>query len=467
MKILLLSIFLAMPLAAQAAVDRSKAPDPASAPKVSFPDHEERTLSNGLKVFFVKSDREPMITFRMAVKAGSARDEDKSGLAEILATMLSRGTENRDAARFAEEIDFLGASFSAGVSEDAIYGLARGLSRYTDEILDLFSDAMLHPAFAEPELALEKKKTQSALETQRKEPSSLASRLRDRLVYGEHPYAQSATPETVQRIDRKSLQAFHQDYFAPNNATLAVVGDFDLEALLPKLEKAFGEWKSLEVEPLPKPELAQEKGISIHLVDRPDSVQSNIVVARLGAPRNDANVPELQLLSSTLGGGMTSRLFTNLRETHGWTYGAYSRFKFQKEAGAFYASTEVRNDVTAPAITETLKELKKISEEAIPEDELELQRQNMIGNFLLSLEQPSTTADRVQSIELNGLPEDYYKTLATRLEGVTSAQQLELAGEYLGADDYTIVVVGDAKSIREDLEKLGTVTVYDTDLKPQ
>lgn len=450
-----------------AEIDRTHPPKPGPAPKVSFPDHEERTLSNGLKVFFVQSDREPMITFRMVVKAGSARDDDKSGLARILATMLSRGTETRDAEAFAEEIDFLGARFSAGESDDAIYGLARGLSKYTDEILNLFADAMLHPAFADPELALEKKKLQSALETERKDPSSLASRLRDKLIFDSHPYAQSPTPESVERIKREDLQEFHSKFFAPNNATLAVVGDFDIETLLPKLETAFGKWKPTDIEPLPEARLAQKKGLSIHLVDRPGSVQSNILVARLGVPRNDAHVPELQLLSNTLGGGMTSRLFTNLRETHGWTYGAYSRFKFQKDAGVFYASTEVRNEVTAPAIQETIKELRRISTEAIPDDELENQQQNMIGNFLLSLEEPSVTADRIQTIDLYGLPPDYYKTLPTRLEGVTSEQQLELAKENLGAEDFTIIVVGDAKAIRKDLEKLGKVTVYNTDLQPQ
>jgi zinc protease len=231
-----------------------------------------------------------------------------------------------------------------------------------------------------------------------------------------------------------------------------------------KLEKAFGKWKPTEVKPMPKPELSRPGGLTIHLVDRPGSVQSNIIIARLGPARDNANVPELQLLNTTLGGGMTSRLFANLREKHGYTYGAYSAFSFKKQAGAFFASAEVRNEVTAPAITEMLRELSRISAEQIPSEELDIQRQYMVGNFLLSLEDPAITAQRVQDIEFYGLPENYYGTLAQRVMAVTPEKELELAAKYLGKDDYTIVVVGDASHIRKSLEKLGKVVVYDTDL---
>ncbi len=446
-------------------IDRTHPPKPGPAPKVSFPDYQERELSNGLKIFFVQSDKAPTITFRMLIKAGSARDGDnKSGLSGILATLLGRGTGTRDAKQFAEEIDFLGATFDAGSSEDAIYATARGLSIYTDEILDLFTDAVLNPAFRTKELTLEKKKVRSRLEAERQQPDSLADRLRDRLIFGDFPYANSPTPESIESIVREDLETFHNTYFAPNNATLAVVGDFEIESLMPKLEKAFEKWEPAEVEPMPKPELPKHKGLAIHLVDRPGSVQSNIIVTRLGPPRDDANVPELQLLNTTLGGGMTSRLFSNLREQHAYTYGAYSLFSFKKHAGVFSASAEVRNEVTAPAIREMLKELSRISAEAIPSDELEIQRQFMVGNFLLSLEDPAITASRVQNIEFYGLPKNYYDTLAQRVMGVTPEKELELAGEYLGAENYTIVVVGDAAQIKKSLDKLGEVTVYNTDL---
>ena len=161
---------------------------------------------------------------------------------------------------------------------------------------------------------------------------------------------------------------------------------------------------------------------------------------------------------------MTSRLFSNLREKHGYTYGAYSLFSFKKHAGVFSANAEVRNEVTAPAISEMLKELYRISSETIPSDELDIQRQFLVGNFVLSLEDPDITASRVQDIEFYSLPKNYYDTLTQRVMGVTPERELELAGEYLGTDNFTIVVVGDAARIKKSLEKLAEVTVYDTDL---
>jgi predicted Zn-dependent peptidase len=201
-------------------------------------------------------------------------------------------------------------------------------------------------------------------------------------------------------------------------------------------------------------------------LDRPGSVQSNIVVTKSGPARNAGPIPELNVLNATLGGGFSGRLFQNLREKNGWTYGAYSAFDPRKLHGAFQAGAETRNEVTHLAIAEILKEMDRLQQEPIPDTELELQRQYNVGNYLLSLESPGRTAQRVQDMDLYGLPEDFYKTYAKRMESVTSAQAQTLAAEYLAPKDVAVIVVGEASQIRSALEKIGPVTVYNTDLQP-
>jgi zinc protease len=267
-------------------------------------------------------------------------------------------------------------------------------------------------------------------------------------------------------ISRDDLVAFHKAHFLPNNASLAVVGDVKAEAILPLIEKAFGAWERGEVLKADLPALPKADGINVHLVDRPGSVQSNIIVTQQGPARNGPDLPELNVLTATLGGGFSGRLFQNLRERHGWTYGSSSYFDYRKHAGSFEATAETRNEVTAPAIGEILKEIERIRQEPIPEPELELQRQYNVGNYLLSLENANRTATRVQDIDLYGLEPDFYKTYAKRMDTVTAEQAKTLANKYLDPENISVIVVGEAKEVKPSLEKIGKVSVYDTELRP-
>jgi predicted Zn-dependent peptidase len=195
-------------------------------------------------------------------------------------------------------------------------------------------------------------------------------------------------------------------------------------------------------------------------------VQSNIVVCHPAPARNTPDLPEMLVLNAALGGGFSGRLFQNLRETHGWTYGAYSAFDLRKHGGLFDASAETRNEVTAEATAEILKEMERIRTEAMPESELALQREYNVGNYLISLEKSERTVQRVQDIDLYGLPGDFYRTYARRMAAVTPELLQKTAREHLNAQDALIVIVGEAKDIRKGLESIGPVTVYDTDLKP-
>jgi predicted Zn-dependent peptidase len=449
-----------------AELDRSQQPAPGPAPEAAFPDFVTRELPNGLKVFVIQDDRKPSVSFRLLIKGGASADGDKPGLSSFVATLLNRGTKTRDAVTFAKESDGLGVRVEAMSGADALSVSAGGLTKYTDKILDLLVDAILNPVFPEEQFAREQKRALSGLAAEKQQPGALAEKLAARVVYGpEHPYGRYRTEESVSAITRDELVKYHATWFAPNNATLAIVGDVQPDAILAQVEKAFAAWEKKDVPALTFPAPPKLTGLTIHLVDRPGSVQSNIVVAQPGPARNNPDTPELNVVNATLGGGFSGRLFQNLRERHGWTYGAYSAFDLLRHGGDFSASAETRNEVTAPAIRETLKEIQRLRDEPVPEHELELQRQYNVGNYLLSLENAARTATRVQDIELYGLPADFYKRYAKRMASVTAAQVMELSRIHLSTENTAIIVVGEAKQIQPELEKIGKVVVYDLDLQ--
>ena len=451
---------------AKADIDRTKKPEPGPAPEAAFPDYVTKELPNGLKVFVIEDDRKPTITMRLVIKSGDALDGDKPGIAGFVASLLNRGTATRDALAFAKAVDSLGATLEAAAGPDSISVSTSGLTKVTDPLLDLFADAVTHPVFAAEEFAKAQKRTYSSLIAQKKEPHALVGKLMSVTLFGEHPYGKFTTPESVKAITRDDLAAFHAKWFAPNNASLAIVGDVKAADILPKIEKTLGGWARKDIPAVPKTAIAPVTGLTIHLLDLPGSVQSNVIVCRNGPSRAEAtDLPEVNVMNSVLGGGFSGRLFQNLREKHGYTYGSSSAFGYNKEAGYFQATAETRNDVTAPAITEILGEINRIKTEPVAAPELELQRQYNTGNYLLSLENAGRVASRVQDIDLYGLAPDFYKTYAKRMAAVTAEKVTELANKYLSTKDTAIVVVGDAKQVRESLEKLGKVVLYDTDLK--
>ena len=469
--VILHSAFVISP--ASADIDRTKPPAPGPAPAASFPAYETRILSNGLRVYVVEDHRTPTVTLRLLVKSGDAADRNEVGVADATAALLNRGTAKRTAIEFAELSDFLGARIEGASAADDTSLIASGLVKDLPKLVDLLSDAALHPTFPEDELAKHKRQMISAIVQGKQRPATLAENLVGKLLYGSaHPYGNYLTEENVNAITHDMLVRFHALHFSPDNTTLAVVGDLKADDVMPVIEKAFGEWKVAPGEDASEPIFpdlpALPKALTVHLVDRPGSVQSAIVVCRRGVTRDNHDTPELGVLNSILGGGFSGRLFQNLREKHGYTYGSSSSFSMNRVAGTFQASAEVRNAVTLPAIQEILNELRRLDAENVPDLELGMQREFLAGNYLLSLENAGRTASRVQEIDLYKLPADYYKTYASRVSSVGANQIKSLADKYLGNPDkggWTVVVVGEAKEVKAQLETLGTVIVYDTDLK--
>lgn len=450
---------------ARAAIDRSKKPEPGPAPEAAFPDAVTGELANGLKIFVIEDDRKPTVSIRLTFKAGSALDGGKPGLAQLVASMLNRGTTKLDALAFARAVDSLGAKLEASAGPDSTSVSVSGLTKSIDRLLDLFADAVLHPAFLQEQFAKQQKQTLSGLVAAKKAPGDLAGKLMNAVLFGSHPYGANTTPESVTSITRDDLVKFHATWFAPNIASIAVVGDVKAADIIAKIKKTFAAWDRREIPAAKKEAIKPLEGVTIHLLDLSPSVQSNITVTHLAPPRNFPDLPEANVLISTLGGGFSGRLFQNLRETHGYTYGSSCAFGYRAESGFFQATAETRNEVTAPAIKEILSEIRRIRAEPVPEAELALQRQYNVGNYLLSLENAGRVASRVQDIWLYDLAPDFYKTYAKRMGAVTPDVALSLAKKHLSTENVAIVVVGEARHIQPELEKLGKVILYDTDLK--
>lgn len=447
-------------------IDRTKKPEAGPAPAASFPDFKETVLSNGLKVFIIESDRKPTITVRLLIKAGDFFDGEKPGVADFTAELLGRGSLKRKASDFAREADKIGAEYSASSGDDATSIVISGLTKHTDKLLELLSDAVLNPTFPEEQLEIVRKQALSNITAGKKTPQTLAANLLRKVLFGEHPYGKLQTEASVNAITVEDLKNFYATHYFANNATIAVVGDVKADEITKKLEKYFGKWKRGTPAKVQPAELPDNKGMMIHLVDLPGAVQSNIRVCFRSVPRNNPDLVELGVVESVLGGGFSGRLFQNLREKHGWTYGAYASGAYQRYLGYFAASTEVRNAVTDSAIVEILAEMRRIYSEPIDEEELKLHREYLAGNYLLSLERAEQNAARLQNIEFYGLPADYYKTYVQKISSVTPKRALELAKKYIEVNDLAIVVVGDAKEIKPKLEKLAKVRVYDTELNP-
>ena len=450
-----------------AQVDRSKKPEPGPAPKASFPDYTETTLPNGLKILVVENHAQPVVTFRLMFKSGSEFDAGKSGTASFVADLLTKGSKNRTSLQFAKEADLLGVGVSASAADDYMSMSASGLKKHMTKVLDLMTDALLNPIFPAEELDKTRTQTISGLLSERKDPDAVATRLQITVGFNVHPYSMFPTEERVKKITRDDLVAFHEKYFIPNNASLAIVGDITVAEIQPIIKKYFEKWKKGTPPKATFPEPKKITEPSVHLVDLGTSQsQTALAILTSGMTRKDPDWIAFDMLNSILGGGFSGRLFQNLREQHAFTYGAYSAMDGRKAAGMWSASANVRRIATDSAATEILVEMDRLVNEPVKTEELDMHKQYASGRFLLSLENPGTMASRVQNIDLYDLPKDYYRTYVSKVMAVTPAELQRVARKYLSTKSIAIAAVGDGSVIADQLKKFGPVKMYDPEMNP-
>ena len=463
--VLILILLLSAPLGAQQAADRSKPPALGPVPALKLPPLEKRTLSNGLQVWIMGIHKVPTVHLELAVRTGVAADPPrKFGLASLTAAMLDEGAGTRSALEISDAVDFLGAQLSTTGSVDATYvDLHVPVARLADA-LPIMVDVVARPTFPEAELKrLRDERLASLLETE-DDPDQLIQVAFPRLVFGtQHRYGTPVigTAASLKELTIADLKAFHQAQFRPSNAVLVVTGDVTADTVVPQLERAFGAWKSA---PAAKPPTAgdapQLTARRVFLIDKPDAAQSQIRLGWIGVPRSTPDYYALRVLNTILGEAFTSRLNTNLREVHGYTYGASSRFETRLSAGAFYAAAGVQTDKTAAALKEFFNELTRIHE-LVPAAELEKAKNYLALQMPRNFETTRSTADALAQAFIYDLPADYYTTYADRIRAVTAADVKRVADKYIVPDKLAVVIVGDRKAIEAGVkaQNLGPLTI--------
>jgi zinc protease len=422
-------------------------------------------LPNGLTLLLLEDHKLPTIAFTMWIRPGQLADpNDLPGLASFTADMLREGTERRTSSQIAAEVDSLGASLAAdsrfGASYTAVNG--SGLIDSAPQILDLMSDIVLHPAFPEAELAKYKQRQAASLEERLSNPTFLAQEAFRRVLYGDAPLSfASPTKESIEKATRDDLKKFHDAHYRPGNAILGVTGDFQASEMHALVEKYFGAWTGKAEAPLAFPAVVRQQPAKITLVDRPGSVQTYIIGGGQSIRRTDPIYPTLAVMNQVVGGGPQARLFLDLREEHGYTYGAYSNFDAEIYPGRWSGFSPVRTPVTDGSMTQFVYEFKRINNEPVPQSELDDARRAIVANFALSLEQPAQLLGNWLTSVHFGLPSDYWEKYPDRVASVDAAGVQAAAKRFVDLDHMQWVCVGDRKAIQETLAKYGPVTVVD------
>lgn len=444
---------------------RKNPPTPLNPRPFSIAAPFETTLSNGLKVVVFEQRRLPLVSFRLAFRSGEINDpQDLIGLTSATTHLISQGTETRSSRELAEAVERLGASLSASSSADNTVVSASALTMYRADILQLMAEMVLTPTFPENEIALFKQNTIENLKFQRSQPGFLADEQLSRILYGAHPYSIVAPGETdVEKLSRERLVEHHRRIFVPSQATMIVVGDVDQEKLVGELETLFGGWQPGDVETQEFPALPERSETTLTIVDRKGSAQSNIVLSNLAIKRNHPDYFPLLVMNQILGAGASSRLFMNLREEKGYTYGAYSSLDARRLAGAFEATAEVRTPVTGDSLKEFFYELNRIRDEAVAAEELQDAKNFLTGVFPIRAETQEGLTNLIVQQQLYDLPADYLQTYRDNVDAVTAEEVQRVANQYITPGKIAIVIVGDAEEVLPQAKSYSeNLEIFDT-----
>ena len=445
---------------------RNQMPEPLAPRPLNIPKSFKTTLANGLQLVLVEDKRLPLVSFRLAFRAGDVNDPASlPGLSDMISRLMTEGTAMRSSRQIAEDIERLGATLTIGSSSDFTTVAGSALSIYADEVLELIADVTLRPSFPQNEIDLARENTKQLLIQQRAQPTFLASERVAQVMFGEHPYARiSPTPESLDAMTRNELASFRESTFVPNHAVMIVVGDFERNPILERIDRLFGAWQGGALPVLNFPPPQKQRARAAFVVDRPGSAQSNIVIASRGITRTSPDYFPMLLMHTILGANASSRLFMNLREQKGYTYGAYTNLDARRLAGTFRAMAEVRTAVTGASLHEFSYELERIRDQAVSAEELDNAKSYLTGVFPIRIETQDGLIDQLISIKMFDLPDDYLHTYRDRVHAVTAEEIQRVAQEYVTPDRAAIVIVGDAGEINEQVKPYSeTIEVYDTE----
>jgi predicted Zn-dependent peptidase len=447
-------------LSAQQAPDRSHPPEPGPPPALHLPQIQKRQLSNGLPVWIVELHKVPVAQVNLVVLSGTAADPaGKFGIASLTAGMLEQGAGSKSALELADAIDYLGADIGTGAVTDSLaVRLHVPVARLADA-LPLMADVALRPTFPKDELERQRQERLTNIIQARDEPTSIASIGFSRVLYGRgHRYGTPAfgTAETLKAFGVDDLRAFYSSAFRPGNAALIAVGDVTPDTLIPLLETSFGSWKApssaaAAAEKLPP--VQEPAGREVILVDKPGAPQTQIRIGWIGVPRSTPDYFPLLVTNTILGGSFSSRLNMNLREKHGYTYGASSSFDMRAEAGPFAAGAGVQTDKTGEALKEFFNELEGILK-PVPADELNRGKNYVALRFPAGFEATSDVSRRLEDALVYKLPDDYFSKYVQNIQAVTAADVQRVAQKYIQPNRFVVLVVGDRQKIEPQIRPL-------------
>jgi predicted Zn-dependent peptidase len=403
------------------------------------------------------------------MSGGLTDPADMRGLASITALQMREGTAKHKSRELAEALDTIGATVNAnsGVSSATSSVTASGLTDNLDQILELFAEVIRTPTFPADELERYKSRTLANQPLLRSQPAFLAQERLNQAIYGTHPAALIVTPpDVIKKVTSADLVKYHAQNYVPNNATLFIAGDVTLKAMMPRIEKLFGDWQPGTVPAQTLPPVPAQAETRIHLINRPGSVQTVFQIGSLGFERTDPDYVAMAVMNRILGTGPSSRLFLNIREDKGYTYSVGSGFNAAKYRGTFTAQSPVRTEVTEGTIREFMNEFKRIRDEKVSPTELENAKHAIVGSFALSLENPQALLNNIITQKLYNLPANYWDTYPKKVEAITADDVQRVAMKYIDVNHLQIVAVGDASKTRDVLAKFGSVQEYDGDGKP-
>jgi zinc protease len=446
-------------------------PPPLAARDIKFPPYEIQTLPNGLQVVVVLHHEQPAVTMRLLIRAGTASDpKGKLGLAHLAASLLDQGTKSKTALQMNDEIDFIGGAMGAGAATDLTFCNMVVMKDSFEKGMRMLSELAREPAFAPEEIERQREQMASGLKVSLEDPEYIANSVFDRLVYGFHPYGMpnTGTPETLASLTRDDLIAFHRRYFAPNNAIFAIVGDVTADEAFATAKKVFGDWerKDLAVEKFIEPPDPTRRVV---VVNKPDSVQTEVRVGHLGIPRTHPDYMAVNLAIRILGGEGSNRLHQVLRTERSLTYGAQANMDTLKDTGDFEAETNTRSEATGEVLKLIVDEFWRIQRERVSERELADAKAYLTGSFPLTIETPESIAMQVVNVLFYGLPLEHLQNFRDRVNAITVDDIQRVARTLLRPDRLSIVLVGKASAFASQLRGIGfgtfeTVELTDLDL---
>ena len=451
---------------------RGGRPAPLPPRPYQFPRFERRRLGNGLQLVVAPVRKLPIATVIALVDAGAVSDEDgREGVAELTAELLLEGTLTNDGAELVERFERLGASVDASTDWDGALVTLTALTEHLASAVTLLGEVLRSPSFPEREVERLKGERLAELLQLRTEPRGLADEMLTRVLYA--PSSRYSRPEggseaSVSAISRDDVQRFYSARYRPGGLTLIIAGDISGDEAERLASRTFGDWTGTAPDPVRTSDRPARQERAVHIVAKPDAPQSELRLGNVGLPRNHRDYYSAVVMNAVLGGLFSSRINLNLRETHGYTYGAFSHLDWRRQAGPFVVSTAVASEVTAPAAKEAIGEIERIRSEKITHAELSLATSYLDGVFPIRYETTDAIAGALATLVRYELPDDFYDTYRQHVRAVSTDEVLRVAREHLHPEALQMLVVGDPENVQEQLEALrfGPVTLYDTEGRP-